>query len=194
MAIRFGCRCEPGRKSRRNYVCTRRHVATTTSGEVFSRYSEVKCRVCGGKWRTAATYVDKLPDYRERKYRKLIDEQILQLLRDGHLRVNPITGIVRKQKRLAGGNHGYWLNQWIILKQDPDRNGYPSVRIRWSGHRKGIMVHRLVYMAVRRKLIPDGYDVDHRDKNRANCSIRNLRLRTVHDNRGDQHGGHDTPF
>ena len=79
------------------------------------------------------------------------------------------------------------------MKRSFDRNGYPSVRIRWNGHRKGAMVHRLVYMAVRRKLIPDGYDVDHRDKNRANSSYRNLRLRTIATNRG-KHAEEAVPF
>ena len=159
---RTGCRCEPGWRWRCNYVCTRRRVATTPTGdEVPSKYSEVKCLACGGKWRTDAVYVEKLRDHRERKYRKMTDAQVLQLLEEGHLKVNPVTGVVRKQKRLAGHRYGRWTNQWIILKQDLDRNGYPSVRIRWDGHRKGAMVHRLVWMAVKRRLIPEGYDVDH---------------------------------
>ena len=185
-----GCRCLPGCRTRSNYVCTWRFVATSTTGdEVASKYSEVKCLACGGKWRTDAVYVEKLRNYRERKYRRMTDDQILQLIEEGHLKVNPITGVVRKHRKVCHE----WTKQWVILKQDLDRNGYPSVRIYWNGHRKGAMVHRLVYMAVRRKLIPDGYDVDHRDKNRANRSYRNLRLRTIATNRG-KHAEEAVPF
>ena len=178
---RNGCRCKSGWKSRRNYVCTRRRLATAfDGGEVASKYSEVKCLSCGGKWRTAAVYVDKLRNHRERRYKKLTDYYILQLLADGYLKVNPVSGVVRKRRKVWD----VWTDQWIILKRSFDRNGYPSVRIRWNGHRKGAMVHRLVWMAVKGTMVPEGYDIDHRDRNRANPSIRNLRLRSIYHNRG----------
>ena len=182
MSVLQGCRCE-GHWRRRlaNYVVTRRLLVTVNGEDTPSKYSEIKCLACRKKWRSRAAYVAALPDYRERKYGKLTDAHILEMLQTGLLAVDVHAGVVRKQRRVGPR----WTDEWITLKSQMDRNGYPAVRIRWNGRRKAIMVHRLVWMANEGRLIPAGYDIDHLDRDRGHASYKNLRLRLINHNRGD---------
>ena len=188
MSKRKGCTCEGHWRYRlANYVVTRRYVATVDGKEQPSNYCEVKCRQCRKKWRSKARYVDDLPDYRERRYHKLTDAQVLALLREGRIEVDLQTGQIRKQRRDQRG----WLADWVTLKQTPCKDGYLFVDIKHHNHRKWVAVHRLVWMCYKNKLVPKGYDIDHRDHNRNNVAISNLRQRKMKNNRADQWRNHD---
>lgn len=191
MGSHRGCQCEGHWTTRLiNYVVIQREYAVIDGERKPSRYSEIKCRGCYRKWRSDAGYIAKLPDGKERKYKKLTDEDVLVLVRAGRIVADPKTGVIRKQRRK--GNHlgGKWDSEWVELKQAPDRNGYLFVDVKYKGARRRCAVHRLVWMQVHDELVPEGFDLDHIDRGKANCRISNLRLRDLHENRSDQkHGG-----
>lgn len=60
-----------------------------------------------------------------------------------------------------------------VLKSRPDRNGYPMLALCRDGERKGTNVHRIVGIAFL-GVGPDD-EVDHRDGNRSDCRLSNLR-------------------
>jgi len=176
-----------------HYFVTQRGYKTELGIEIQSQYSEIKCRQCRRKWRSKAEYVEKLPDGKERTYKKLTEQDVFQLMQEGRIEVDPETSVVRKQSR----PFGVWSDTWITLTQTPDKKADPYlfVDIKNDGARKWAAVHRLVWMQANNKLIPEGYDVDHDDRNRQNNNIHNLRLRTILENRGDIiRSGDDIPF
>ena len=174
-----GCRCDGSHKHRRrNFVITARNIATSYGKVVPSPYSEIKCLRCRRKWRSKAKYIQKLPDWQERHYRSLGLHTILQLICDGHIKVDYRTGQVFKQRFLnPGGIVRRWLDEWIQLAQVPDNQGkYLFVTIHYEGARRRIAAHRMIWMVLHRRLVPDGYDIDHRDRNPSNNIASNLRL------------------
>ena len=196
MGSRHGCQCEGHWTTRLvNYVVIQREFAIIDGEQQPSRYSEIKCRKCYHKWRSIARYVAKLPDGKERKYKKLVDADVLELMREGRIVVDPETGEILKQRRFFGGR---WASDWITLKQTPCPVGYLFVDIKNGGARKRCAVHRMVWMWVHNEVVPGGYDIDHLDKQRDNVRISNLRLRDLHENRGDTRGrsveGREFPF
>ena len=54
------------------------------------------------------------------------------------------------------------------------KSGYLIFRINGRAYK----VHRVVYEAITKKNIKDGYEIDHIDKNRTNNNISNLRCLT----------------
>ena len=121
---------------------------------------------------------------RLRKFDKIDDTIFLERLRAGHLRVDKETGRIFS----CLGSFGR-LTEWTELKQETSDNGYRFVRIYRGESRKKIAVHRLVVMSDIEGAIPDGYDIDHRDCNRLNNSISNLRLRESTSNRATNCSG-----
>ena len=63
-----------------------------------------------------------------------------------------------------------------------DGYGYPSVSLQRAGKWWKVGVHLLVFRTFR-GAVPAGYEVDHRDRNRANPRLRNLRKLTISQNR-----------
>ena len=64
-----------------------------------------------------------------------------------------------------------------FIKLYRTKNGYLTFRI----HYRAFRVHRVVYEAITKKVIKDGYEIDHIDKNRTNNNISNLRCLTKFD-------------
>ena len=66
MSSGIPCACPgPARERCKNwFVTARRGNRSAFNGYHWtpSRYSEVKCFTCGHRWRTMATYVERLPD------------------------------------------------------------------------------------------------------------------------------------
>jgi hypothetical protein len=60
-------------------------------------------------------------------------------------------------------------------KEGKKRGTYRFINVSFLGKQKKIALHRLVWMAFHRKLIPDGYDIDHREL-QTDDTIYNLRL------------------
>jgi len=183
------CVC-PGHWTQRlqHYFVTQRGYKTEFGIEIQSQYSEIKCRQCRRKWRSKAGYVEKLPDGKERTYKKLTEADVFQLMQEGRIEVDPQTAVVRKQRRVNSVKAEGWIDKWITLTQTPDKkkDPYLFVDIKNGGGRRWVAVHRLVWMQANNTAIPEGYDIDHEDRNRQNNNIGNLRLRTIPENRADQ--------
>jgi len=191
------CQC-PGHWTAKlsHYVVTRRNKATEylTGKEITSGYCEIKCRQCQRKWRSNAQYVEKLPDYEERKYKYLDDDLILQLIKEGRFKTNPQGDIFKQARQARMADR--WLPKWERMEPFPDKNcGYLFVRLHYRGHRRAISVSRLVWMIIKQSLIPDECDVDHKDRDIKNNCPDNLRLLDKYTNRSRQHPDDDyVPF
>lgn len=78
--------------------------------------------------------------------------------------------IIRDAKR---GINGKKLKRRVI-HPTRTKNGYYTVRLSdHMGRMKQFYLHRLVYMAFRGDIT--GKEIDHKDTNRANCALSNLR-------------------
>lgn len=72
-----------------------------------------------------------------------------------------------------------------VLRAAPGNTGYVVVKLRRFGTRRTCLVHCLVAEAFIGPR-PEGHDVDHIDRNRANPSAANLRYRPTRENRADR--------
>lgn len=61
---------------------------------------------------------------------------------------------------------------------------YRFVMLHHSGSRRKMPVSRVVWMACHGRRIPEGYDIDHENRDRGDNRIENLRLRNSVENRG----------
>lgn len=194
MSKHRGCVCEGHWQHRRkNYVVIRRLKATTIDGdEIRSKYSEVKCMQCYKKWRSKASYIPDLPDHVERKWLPFPVEEILELIRKGHIVADFKTGEIWKEKK----NNRTWSGAMILLSARTNRGDrwesdrprgdpYLFVRIGDCNKCKEIAVSKLVWMAYNDQVVPEGYDVDHIDRNKENNAVKNLRLLESSHNRSD---------
>lgn len=82
----------------------------------------------------------------------MTDEDILSRLMDGSLLVDPETCEVRSYGRPV-----------CILHRESRGSSYRFVRVAKDGMQRKIALHRLVWMAVNRRLVPDGHDIHHKD-------------------------------
>lgn len=89
--------------------------------------------------------------------------------------VRSLDRVVRRSDGVEQLRHGCMCN--LLTNKD----GYIYVNLSKDGVRKKIPVHRLVYQAFVSS-IPDGYDIDHIDFDRANNCIENLQMLTHSDN------------
>jgi len=193
MGQKSGCVC-PGHwaHKREHFVVTRRNVATIDGKVVVSAHSEVKCMQCYKKWRSNAKYVEKLPDHEERHRGPLSDAEILELVRDERIVVDFETGEVWKERKI----NKTWMGELILLSARTNRGDrwesdrprgdpYLFVTICDSQNRKEIALAKLVWMAFNDQVVPEGFDVDHFDRDKENNSIGNLRLLESSHNRSD---------
>ena len=202
MAATGRCCCKGHWRLRlRDWVVTQRKFALVLRDNVRvpveSVYSEIKCRCCQQKWRSSAQYVDKLPDYKERSYGRLHEADLLALIREKRLVPDIYTGEIKKQRRKACRTSAVWLNEWITLKQVPDKKwGHLFVAIKHKGRRRWAAVNRLVWMAGHDRLVPKGFDVDHKDCDRTNNRLSNLDIlpATLNRGRGDSDYLYDDDF
>lgn len=98
-----------------------------------------------------------------RKFRRLTEVEILELLRTGVYKVDPKTaevtgpeGIVKPERQKAG------------------RRVYSVIRMYNNGARRGIMRPRLVWMSVTGSLVPPGFEIHHDDESSENDAWENL--------------------
>lgn len=160
------CKCGPGgfRIHGHNWVVLVRRPHPGTC--------RFKCLLCGWKWWARRRYALKLRDHQERCQSGLTDEGILERLEAGTLLVDTKTGSV-----------------WSLLPGSPmrlikpinrlsERSAYDFVNICHLGRKKKIAVHRLVWMSVHRRTVPEGFDVDHINGKSIEFpnAIENLRL------------------
>lgn len=111
-----------------------------------------------------------------RKYQIAGDGMILDLLRAGRVRVESHTGRVFSLVEMRDPTNCR-LPHWRPLTEYEDSKGkYLFVRLYRGNFRKKIAVHRLVVMADIDSVIPEGFDVDHRNKDFRDNRLENLRL------------------
>lgn len=130
--------------------------------------SHLKCLDCGWKWWSGCKYVADLPDHVEQSRSGMTDQDILDKINDGRLAVLPDEARV----------FSFGRNQWAELKvRHRESNGstYSFVEVCANGKKKKVALHRLVWMFANRRLVPDGFDVDHIE-GKVSDSIDNLRL------------------
>lgn len=149
----------------------------------------LKCLECGWKWTSNRIYARSLPEHAERSRSGMTDEHILTRLLEFSLIVNTETAHVvsiAKQYRAT--------NLKVIHRIDcreGKNSTYRFVKISYQGMQKKIALHRLVWMAHHRRLVPEGYDIDHirgtikRINLKYPDSIGNLRKRRSDLNRAD---------
>lgn len=188
MGRKNGCKCAGHWKSRRaNWRVTEDRKAKVDGEYKPSRYSEVQCRSCRRMWRTDARHIATLPRHQKRQYDRLTEVDVFALIKQGRIRADK-EGRIWKQKK-----HFDWRPQFILLTQtmdDSDRGGYLFVDIKHNGARKRFAAHRVIWMATHRKLIPDGYEVDHKNRVRTDNAPLNLRILT----RAENHPTRQIPF
>lgn len=133
---------------------------------------QFKCLTCGWKWWARRKYSEKCPDHVERSRSGLTDQDILDRINEGSLIVNTSIAVVDS---LASGRT---TRLRIINHRPAGGSPYNFVEICRRGKKKKIALHRLVWMAANRRLVPDGFDVDHiNGKGVENADgIENLRL------------------
>lgn len=95
---------------------------------------------------------------------------------DGRIQANRL-GETRHRRHCGG-----WSKP---VKNTPDAHGYAHMRIRDGPRRLAVAVHRIVWMAFVGP-IPKGTTIDHKDRNRSNNTLENLRLATASDQRQNQ--------
>lgn len=105
----------------------------------------------------------------KRKYKPATDQLFLDRIADGTLVVDVQAA---KVYTVADGQQTE-MRQYATGRH----KNYLAVRCYRNGHRKQIALHRLVWMAANGRLVPEGYDVDHRDHDTLNNAIDNLQLR-----------------
>lgn len=89
------------------------------------------------------------------------DLDIFELLNLQAYTLNPDTGEINSNPRGR-------------VKQSYDEDGYAFVRIHSGKKRKNISVSKLVWMWMTRCLVPNGFQIHHRDEDRTNNSWPNL--------------------
>jgi len=100
---------------------------------------------------------------------KEADNYILRCIDDGKISVDCEKGEIFPHH--SGKN----------FKQMVNLAGYHYLDFKFYGERWSVLVHRIVYLA-KYGGIPEGYEVDHIDRNTHNNIISNLRAVTIKEN------------
>ena len=144
------------------------------------------CLDCRWKWISRCRYVALLRDHRPQSRGGMTDDDILKRILENTLRIDPHTAVVE-----SFANSGPHAGRWVKLKQVPcnQGGGYMFVSVCRGGKKKKIAVHRLQWMAANRRVVPEGFDVDHvrwapRPESKDN-SLANLRLRPSLENQSE---------
>lgn len=107
---------------------------------------------------------------RSRVYGITDDSLFLDRIKEGTLRVDVYKSMV--ESCLSGSGKGKWRE----IKQEESSDGYYLIRCYLNGKRRRTRVHRLVWIANSGLLIPEGFDIHHKDHDRKNNSIDNLEM------------------
>lgn len=95
-------------------------------------------------------------------------------------------GVITREERTfvqrsALGSYERTIPAKVLVPTSNGRAGYYQIAVTNNNLPKRCYVHRLVWEAFN-GAIPDGYEIDHIDENKANNSLANLRLVTRHEN------------
>lgn len=144
------------------------HWGCLSRNEVLSL---LYCKQCRHEWRSKAAYAVTIPMWVKEKRSGMTDQDIMNRILAGTLRVIERGGKVIVESITA--NHGATVLKQIEREVHP-YTAYRFVNISAGGLQKKIAVHRLNWMHKHQRLVPDGFHVDH-EKGRSDC-ISNLRL------------------
>lgn len=76
----------------------------------------------------------------------------------------------------------YFISKNRIVKQRPQNCGYSYVSFRYAGKQKTICAHRFIWECCK-YIIPNGYEIDHINRNKTYNTISNLQCITMQENR-----------
>lgn len=96
------------------------------------------------------------------------DKFFYDLYLAGYYEINFKLGLVRNAKTKK------------VYRRGP--NGYVEVPKKTDGGKKGILSHRLIWMAHNGRLIRPGYEINHKDGDKSNCRPGNLEEATPSQN------------
>lgn len=109
---------------------------------------------------------------RTRKYLFIPYAAILYAILDGVIVVDTVRAVIKMRGR--------------VLKQRPDSTDrYLFVRIHMYGGRRAIAVHRMVWMAMHKMVVPPEHDIHHKDRNKRNNVGTNLSARDMAKHRAE---------
>lgn len=104
-------------------------------------------------------------------------------------------GRVKSLRRIVYNYVGYYYIDEKILKQTKLKNGYLFVGLSLNGIRKTHAVHQLVAVAFMNHR-PDGFNsvIDHKDLNKLNNRIENLKIISNRENTSQKHIPHSSKY
>lgn len=140
------CKCGNYREAGHRWVVIERRKSPKSS--------KLKCLECGWKWHSTCQYVSKLKDHVEKSFKGMTDQDILDRIVDGTLTVFTRTAEV------WGFNGSSW-SKLRVIDRESCGSSYRFVEVCSKGKKKKIALHRLVWIAFHRQLVPESYDVDH---------------------------------
>ena len=98
----------------------------------------------------------------------------LKIFADGRIET---TDRVILQTSSKKGTYPRLIKGKTLLPVKNGKAGYYQVKIWYEGKSKACFVHRLVWIAFNGE-IPSGYEIDHKDEDKANNALSNLQLFT----------------
>lgn len=106
---------------------------------------------------------------------EITDEEILKLIKTGVL--------VLREDGVYKFHNGRRKYQRLV--ENLDRNGRAFINVGLRFRKRGMSKNKLIWMFAHRRVIPNGYDVHHKDYNNRNDAPDNLELKDSSENRGD---------
>lgn len=106
---------------------------------------------------------------RNRKFGTTDDGLFLERIKSGTLRVED-------GKVWTCFSGGKVTNKWKEMVIEESDDGYYLIRCYLNGKRRRTRLHRLVWIAEKMELIPEGFDIHHIDHDRKNNMIDNLEM------------------
>lgn len=86
-------------------------------------------------------------------------------------------GRIRSLDHWRDNGTGRYIQKGRIMNSVKTKKGYLRVQLCKNGKQKHFLVHRLVYEAFN-GAIPDGYEVNHINEDKTDCSLDNMNLLT----------------
>lgn len=141
-----------------------RIIDRTASGKMRRVY----CLKCRRTWLSSARYTEIMRTHKPDSRKGMTDQDVLDAIMDGSLIVLWDASKVESRTRNKG------ITELRIIERESNGSTYRFVEVSRGGKKKKIALHRLVWMARNKRLVPEGMDVDHIDG--PSDAIGNLRL------------------
>lgn len=171
----YRCKCKGGRRAGRWVVLGEPEAA----GKPY----RLKCLACRWKFWSRAKFAATLPRHKEKSRAGMTDAEILIRICNGSLIVD-----VERAEVFSMSPRSATPVRLQTWERESNHSTYTFVQICANGKKKKIALHRLVWIAANRLLVPAGFDVDHVNGKQVAVphAIHNLRLRPSGENRADK--------